>query len=356
MSLDQTKIYDCVIIGGGQSALACAYFMRRSELNYVILDKNTSCGGAWSYTWDSLHLFSPAKFNLLPGWPMPDTDEKYPTRDEMIAYLCQYEKRYGFPVFRDVNVISTRKSGDFFELETSKGIVRCKAIISATGTYEKPFIPVIPGLDNFNGEQIHSSKYKNQKPFEGKKVLVVGGGNSGAQILADLDKVATCFWGVKSEPEFLPPNVDGSVLFDSATKIYQNKKEGKKLDTEVINLGNIVRTPQVKKAESEGVYKYFHFIESFTENGVVWTDGTEQELDSIVWCTGFGYATQHLEPTVIPDSKGKLKVEGNHSLDVDGLWLVGYGGWTGFASATVIGVGRTAKSTVKECVRFVESL
>jgi thioredoxin reductase len=351
--MSNSKFYDCIIIGGGQSALACAYFFRRTNKKILILDKNNECGGSWSFTWDSLQLFSPAEFNILPGWPMPKTDTEFPKKSDIINYLCAYEKRYDFNIQRGVTVESTFKNGEHFELDSSEGIYKARTVISATGNYEAPFVPNIPGLNDFQGQQLHSANYRRPKELEGKNILVVGEGNSGAQIIADLYKTSNCYWGVKDEPQFLPPDVDGRVLFDSATQIYQNKKSGVK-ESVAINLGNIVRLPKVKEAEEDGAFKNYFQIEKFEQNGVVKSNGEIQPIDVIIWCTGFNFNTSHLKPVVEPDKKGEIKLENNHSLDVEGLWLVGYGGWTGFASATIIGVGRTAKSVVKQCDDFLE--
>src|ERR1700686_4888465 len=103
---------DVVLVGGGQSALAVAYFLRRAGIGYVVLDDQPAPGGAWQHTWDSLHLFSPAQWSSLPGWLMPATAEIYPSRDHVIRYLTEYEKRYEIPVRRPVEVTSvSRREG-----------------------------------------------------------------------------------------------------------------------------------------------------------------------------------------------------------------------------------------------------
>src|SRR5690554_3133042 len=126
------KIYDLIIIGGGQSALACAYFLRRSGLDYLILDDQKQCGAAWLQAWESLTLFSPAEHSSLPGWLMPQSKEEFPGRAHVIKYLCQYEKRYEFPVERPVKVFDVVKEQDVFLLSTDKGEYRSKTVISAT--------------------------------------------------------------------------------------------------------------------------------------------------------------------------------------------------------------------------------
>src|SRR5690606_6877259 len=138
----------------------------------------------------SLTLFSPAEHSSLPGWLMPPYKDQFPSRNHVIDYLCQYEQRYKFPVERPVKVNEVPKVQDVFISNTEEGTYWSRTVISATGTWQKPFIPDIPGRELFEGIQIHSSRYQNPDFFEGKKVLIVGEGNSGAQILAEISEVA----------------------------------------------------------------------------------------------------------------------------------------------------------------------
>lgn len=353
--MQQESIKDVIIIGGGQSALACAYFLsRRTKLDFLLLDDQEKCGGSWLKTWDSLTLFSPAKYSSLPGWMMPENKQQtYPSRDEVIDYLCKYEKRYKIPVERPVEVNQVDKVESIFKVQSEEKTFRARCVISATGTWRKPFIPEIDGFEKFKGKSIHSAHYRNPLAFKGMRVLVVGEGNSGAQILADLSPYATAVWGVKNAPEYLPDDVDGSVLFNLATAKYHAQQKGETFDATKYNLGNIVMVPSVKKARERGDLKAKGRIQSFHEKGVFWEDGAKSEFDAVIWCTGFGYATQHLEKLLSSDTKGKAATNGTRSKEVSGLWLVGYGGWTGYASATMMGVGRTAKKTVEEIKAFL---
>jgi putative flavoprotein involved in K+ transport len=340
--------YDVIVIGGGQSALACGYYLRRTGLNYVLLDANQEPGGAWLHAWDSLTLFSPAEHSSLPGWMMPPSKEEFPSRDEVIDYLTEYERRYEIPVQRGVEVKAVTKEGAVFKLETSAGQFTTTNVISATGSYRKPFIPNVKGREYFLGKQLHSSLYKNPAAFKDKQVLIVGEGNSGAQVLAELSKVATCYWATQKDPEFLPDDVDGRVLFDSASAMYYAKKQGITLDVKKLNLGNIVMVPPVKEARDRGVLISSGQLKAFTPNEVVWSDERKTHIDAVIWCTGFGFATEHLQNLVDVDERGRAKTENTRSTEVEGLYFVGYGNWTGFASATLIGVGRSARETIKE--------
>lgn len=348
------EVYDVIIIGGGQSGLACAYYLRRTDLNFLILDEQESCGGAWLTTWDSLRLFSPADHSSLPGWLMPKTEDGFPSKDHVINYLCKYEERYDFPVKRPVSVTSVEKDAGSFKIKTSARDFSAKTVISATGTWKAPFISKIKGIDIFRGKQIHSADYRNPNELKDKNVLIIGEGNSGAQILAEVSKVANTSWATLKDPEYLPDDVDGRVLFNVATAKYKAEKEGKKFDPAKYDIGNIVMVPPVKEARERGVLKSKGSFKELTETGVVWEDGTTEEFDVVIWCTGFHFATNHLENLVEIDEKGKVKTKGTKAENTPGLWLVGYGGWTGYASATLIGVGRSARATVKEISEFLE--
>jgi putative flavoprotein involved in K+ transport len=347
---EDTKGYDVLIIGGGQSALACAYFLRRTALSYLILDDQPKSGGAWQHGWDSLTLFSPSEYSSLPGWMMPKSVDKYPSRQEVIDYLTAYEDRYKIQVQRPVKVFSVRKTEIGFEVKTSKGLFKSRIVISATGSWQNPFIPAIAGLELFQGKQIHSAHYKNAEGLQGKKVLIVGNGNSGAQILAEVSKVAETVWAVQQNPEYLPDGVDGKVLFDLASAKYQALQSGKEFDPKQYNLGNIVMVPSVLEARGRHALGFRQTFTGLTATGVIWPDREQENFDVIIWCTGFRYATQYLQPLAVLDEKLKAETIETKSKDIDGLYFVGYGNWTGFASATLIGVGRSARNTINDIV------
>ena len=348
------KTYDLIIVGGGQSALACAFFLRRKDVEYVVLDDQDTCGASWKHCWDSLTLFSPPEHSSLPGWQMPKSEGEFASKSETIDYLCKYEDRYSFPIKRPVSVESITKKNGLFKLTTTKGTFQSKTVISATGTFKNPFIPEIPGRQKFRGKQFHSSEYRTPEEFKNQKVVIVGEGNSGAQILAEVSKVAETFWSTRQKPEYLPDDVDGRVLFDVASAKYYAEKKGEAFDSSKYNLGNIVMVPSVKEARERDVLHSKGKIQSITEDGVIWEDDSHQDIDAIIWCTGFGYSTGFLKDLVSIDNKGKIPTDKTKSKETEGLWLVGYGGWTGFASATIIGVGRYAKETIKEISEFLK--
>tara|TARA_R110001583_G_scaffold10253_2_gene47535 strand:- start:988 stop:2058 length:1071 start_codon:yes stop_codon:yes gene_type:complete len=349
------KTVDVLVIGGGQAGLATGYFLRRHKLDYRVLDREPAPGGAWRHGWDSLQLFSPAQWSSLPGWQMPETEDgEWPQRDEVIDYLGRYQERYDIPVERPVAVKSVTTSGDGLAVETDHGTYHARAIVSATGTWSHPFIPSVEGIEDFQGEQIHSAHYRRPETYEGQRVLVVGGGNSGAQIYAEVSRVANASWVTRHPPKFLQDNVDGRALFEMATEKWKAEQEGREY-TPAGTLADIVMVPPVKEARERGVLETRQMFTRFTENGVVWPDGQEETVDVVIWCTGFRPALDHLESLGVVESDGRVKTDGTRSVEEPRLWLVGYGDWTGFASATLLGVMRSARAAAQEIKEHLEN-
>jgi putative flavoprotein involved in K+ transport len=338
---------DVVVIGGGQAGLAAAYHLRRFDLSHVVLDAAPRPGGAWPATWPSLRLFSPAEASSLPGWPMPASPDGYPARQAVVEYLARYEERYRLPVCRPVRVRAVRTDGDQLLIDTDAGAWRARAVISATGTAGAPHVPQYPGQDGFVGRQLHSAGYRGATEFRGQRVLVVGGGNSAAQILAELSGVADTTWVTRRPPRFMADDVDGRALFAAATERQHALESGHRASG-VRALGDIVMVAAVKDARDRGVLARRAMFARLVPDGAVWPDGRFRRADSIVWCTGFRPALEHLRPLGVLEPNGHVAVEGTRSIAEAHLWLLGYGDWTGFASATLIGVGRGARQTVRE--------
>jgi cation diffusion facilitator CzcD-associated flavoprotein CzcO len=304
--------------------------------------------------WQSLRLFSPAQWSSLPGIIMPGGPDYYPTRQEAIDYLLLYEEKYKLNIRRPVAVTSVVKDGTGFEVETSAGKYHSVAIVNTTGTFNSPVYPEIPGVNTFRGTILHSSQYSTPGAFRNKTVAVFGEGNSGAQILAELSSVAQTIWITLKDPTFLPDHIDGRFLFDAATRMYEARKQGK--DYTPPSLGQIVMVPPVKAAFARGVFDVRKpAVSEVTTDGLRWADGTSAKVDAIIFCTGFRPNLDFLHiPGIIESDKKPLTTE-TRSTKVDGMWFVGYGNWTGFASATLIGVGRSARTTVDQVVQYLNA-
>lgn len=342
---------EVVVIGGGQAGLAAGYFLRRAGVPFVILDGEQRPGGAWQHYWDSLHLFSPAAHSPLPGWPMPkQPGVEYPSADHVVDYLTAYEVRYELPVRRPVTVRAVRDDDGALAVETDRGTWRAGHVISATGSWRRPHRPRVPGGEDFAGEQRHTVDYRRPDSFAGQRVVVVGGGNSAAQILADLAPVAETTWCTLRPPRLMPDDVDGRVLFDVATQRAAARRHGQE-SAGVGGLGDIVMVPSVRAARDRGALVAHPMFDRIAPDGVAWEDGSFVACDAIIWCTGFMPDLGHLAPLGLPTEGGMPRTELTCCLDEPRLHLLGYGDRTGFASATLIGAGRTAKGAVAEITR-----
>jgi putative flavoprotein involved in K+ transport len=351
---EDPRYADVVVIGGGQAGLAVGYHLRRTGLSFVILDAEDGPGGAWRHAWRSLRLFSPAAWSSLPGWLLTGGETTYPSRDDVLDYLARYEARYRLPVRRPVMVRSVERAEDSrLRVVTDQGDWTARTVVSATGTWRHPYIPDYPGREAFRGVQIHSSAYETPEPFTGRRVLIVGGGNSGAQILAEVSRVAEAVWVTERPPVFLPDDVDGRVLFHRATERIKALQEGREPAMPTGGLGDIVMVPPVVEARERGVLHAVRQFTHFTETGVVWRDGTESPVDAVIWCTGFRPALHPVAGLGLIGLDGTVELDGTRSVREPRLWFVGYGGWSGPASATLIGVGRSARETAR---RIAEDL
>ncbi|MBB5802022.1 cation diffusion facilitator CzcD-associated flavoprotein CzcO [Saccharothrix ecbatanensis] len=307
-----------IVIGGGQAGLAAGYHLRRAGVDFTILDAQPEPGGAWLHGWDSLRLFSPARHSSLPGWPMPRfPHEGYPTADHVVDYLASYEKRYELPVERSVRVRSVRRVEGGYDVDGRFA----DAVISATGTWWRPFIPAV--ARDLPGRHLHTVQYRNPQQLAGQRVVVVGGGNSGAQIAADLADHVDLTWITRRPPRYLPDEIDGKALFGIATQWPGG----------VGALGDIVAVPPVRDARDRGL-----LVARPMDRRLV------ADADTVIWCTGFRPALDHLAPLNLRDRNGHVHAGPR-------LHPLGYGDWTGPASATLIGVGPTARAAVAELVR-----
>lgn len=346
---------DVVVIGGGQAGFAAGYHLRRQKVDFVILDDQVTPGGAWQHTWDSLHLFSPAAHSSLPGRPMPaQPGQTYPDARHVVAYLTDYDQRYDLPVRRGVRVRAVRGDGDRLRVETDSGDWRARAVISATGTWSRPFLPAVPGRDTFTGRQLHTVGYRRPADFAGQRVTVVGGGNSAAQIAADLllDGVEVT-WVTQHPPRFLADDVDGRALFAIATARRRALDEGRTDAGGVAPLGDIVAVPPVRAARDSGKLVARPMFTRLTATGIEWADGTRADADAVIWCTGFRPALAHLAPLALRGPQRHIPTDGTRAIGEPRLHLLGYGDWTGPASATLIGVGRPARDATAQITRLL---
>ncbi|WP_409274114.1 flavin-containing monooxygenase [Neobacillus sp. SCS-31] len=343
---------DCIVIGGGQAGLASAYYLKKWGLQYLILEATEQAAGSWPKHYDSLTLFSPARYSSLPGLRFPGDPNHYPTKDEVISYFNEYTKYHKFNVHTGEKVTEVRKNGKEFVIVTAKGnIFYSRAVISATGAFSKPNVPVIEGSERFNGKMIHSSQYRNINDYKNQRVVVVGGGNSAIQIAYELAQISNVSIATRKPISFIPQRFLGKdIHFWLKITGVDTLPYGKKfsLNTSVMDMGVYKEAILNKKPDRKPMFT------NYTGEGVMWSDGKEEKIDSVIYATGYKPNVNYL--TTLNDAIDQL---GNPlqnkgiSTTMDGVYYVGLSGQRSFSSATIRGVGADAKYVIKRLKKSI---
>jgi putative flavoprotein involved in K+ transport len=346
--------FDCIVIGGGQAGLASAYYLKKSGLKYIILEASDQARGSWPKYYESLTLFSPANYSSLPGLQFPGDPNHYPTKDEVISYFNEYTKYHKLNVRTGEKVTRVSKNGKDFAIVTEKGSVfNSKAIIAATGAYSYPNIPVIDGSEGFKGKIIHSSEYKNAEEFNNQRVIVVGGRNSAIQIAYELAKVSIVSIATRKPISYIPQRILGKdIHFWLKVTGIDTLPYGRRfsMNTPVMDTGIYKIAILNKRPDSKPMFA------NYTEEGVMWSDGGEEKVDSVIYATGYQPNVSYLTSLkdAINHSGNPLQTKGI-STTVDGLYYVGLSGQRSLSSATIRGVGADAKYVVKHLKNHINS-
>ena len=285
--------YDTVVIGGGQAGLTAGYYLARQGEPFVILDANERVGDAWRKRWDSLRLFTPASFSRLPGLRLPAPRRSFPTKDELADYLEEYAAHFELPVKTGVTVDRLTKTGDRFVVSAGERAFEAGNVIVATGAHQIPRVPAFaPELDP-SIVQLHSSKYRNPSQLRPGYVLVVGAGNSGAEIALELSKRHVCRIAGPKTGEIpvrhgtLPARVGFRVFrFVGHGVLRVDTRVGRKLGPKFVSKGAPLIRTRLRDLAAAGV-EHVPRVSGVRGGLPELEDGRVLEVANIVWCTGF---------------------------------------------------------------------
>ncbi|MEC2131038.1 NAD(P)/FAD-dependent oxidoreductase [Brevibacillus centrosporus] len=342
------SIYDCIVIGGGQAGLAASYHLQQERLQFLLLEASDKPVGSWSQYYDSLTLFSPARYSSLPGFPFPGVPHRYPTRDEVVAYLLEYASRFRFPIRTNTIVTDVRKEKGVFLISTASGeTFQAKNVIAATGGFSRPFIPQLPGIEDFQGTTLHSKEYKNPLPFQKQRIVVVGAGNSAVQIAVELAADADVTIATRSPILFKPQILLGNDIHFWVTVLGIDQSSfGKWLlgakEEGVLDTGKYQFAIKNQKPTQREMFTHF------TEEGIVWLDGTHEKVDAVIFATGYRPNVKYLSSLQALDVDGLPLHRNGISTSVNGLFYVGLPWQRSLASATLRGVGSDAEYVIKQ--------
>lgn len=334
---------DVVVIGAGQAGLAAGYYLQRARFSFQILESSSEISGSWSHYYRSLRLFSPARYSSLPGLRFPGDPTRYPTRNEVMAYLRQYAHHFQLPVVLNSQVVSVRRYGDGFVVETEKRPYFARAVICATGAFNQPIIPTIPGLDQFTGTILHSYNYQHPEIFREQRVVVVGAGNSAVQIAAELGQVAHTTLASLHPIRWQAQKVWGfDVHFWARVLRIDTSSTLPPSERTVIDSGNY------RAGMERGVFDRQPMFTSFSEKGVVWQDDTTESVDTVIFATGYRPNLDFVAGLDIFDEQGHVAQVNGASSKVMGLYFNGLAFQRNHASATLRGSGPDAAYMVQQ--------
>ncbi|GGY05370.1 monooxygenase [Streptomyces minutiscleroticus] len=335
---------DVAVIGGGQSGLAAAHALLREGLRPVVLEASGAAAGSWPRYYDSLTLFSPARYSSLPGMPFPGDPDHYPHRDEVAAYLAAYATRLDVDIRTGHRVTGVRRGDAGFEVEVADGnrALAARAVVAASGTFGHPHRPALPGLEGSTGTVLHTAEYRRPKPFAGQRVVVVGAGNSAVQIAAELATTARVTLASRAPVKFARQKIAGRDLH------FWLRRTG----LDAAPLGGLLRQPPTQLVIDDGRYRaalnqgapdrrpVFTGIDGAK---VCWTDGSREEVDAIVLATGYRPDLPYLDGLDRAlDAAGHPRQRGGVSATVSGLAFTGLEWQRSLSSNSLRGVGRDA--------------
>ena len=276
-----------IVIGGGQAGLAIGYFLAQHGRDFMILEAAREPAAAWRQRWNSLKLFTSARYDALPGLDFPGEPDRYPSRDEVAVYLTDYANRFGLPVQLNSRVRAIRKAGTTYRVELDDRAYGADQVVVATGPFQIPFVPPIAERLGPAVEQFHSINYRSPQQMPDGRVLVVGGGNTGYQIAEELSESHEVHISIGSAQKPLPQRVLGRDLFwylDKTGVIHKSRdtRIGRRLRANEDTL--IGSSP--RSLRRRGVVFHQRALDA-TGSTVTFSDETKLEVRSVIWATGF---------------------------------------------------------------------
>lgn len=335
--------YDIVVVGAGQAGLAIGYYLKQAGISYVLIDEKQRIGDSWRHRYDSLVLFTPRKYSSLPGLEMSGCPEGFPTKDEMANYLEAYADHFNLSIKLNTLVKQIDKKSSLFEITTNQEVIKTKEAVIATGAFQKPFIPSIKAGSDDGILHIHSSNYVSPNQIPDGSVLVVGGGNSGAQIAVELAQERDVSLAISHPLKFLPLRFLGKSIFkwlDFVGLLYAglDTKRGRWFQKQ----SDPIFGYDLKKLINEGKIKIKDRVMQVTGKEVVLQNEEKQYYETIIWATGFvpNYEWINIDGAI--SSKGE-PIHTRGESPIKGLYFIGLPWQYQRGSALICGVGRDAE-------------
>ena len=338
--------YPVVVVGGGPAGLATSAELRRRAISHVVLERGPSVGHSWANLYDSLTLHTGKHLSALPGMSFDRRVSLFPTRGDFVAYLHRYVEVLELPIETGRTVTEIARNGDEWLVHTDKGTIAAGVVVMATGIIASPRVANVPGRDRFRGRVMHSVEYRRPAGYAGRRVLVVGVGNSGGEIGSELANAgATVAIAVRSGANVVPLRIAGiPIQYLSFGMRGLPKPIRKAIANAVTKIGELRRGKPVIPKPAHGPLDAipligFNLVDAIkagkvtvrgglaelTETGARFTDGTEEAFDDVILATGFTAALAPLGSLVRTDAKGfAVRTDRVTSADQPNLYFVGH--------------------------------
>jgi putative flavoprotein involved in K+ transport len=343
-----TEHFETVIIGAGQAGLSVGYHLAQRDRSFVILEANDRVGDNWRNRFDSLRLYSPARYDGLPGWGVPLDPWTYPTKDQIADYLEAYAKRFELPVITGVGVQSLRRDGERYVVRAGAHRFVADNVVVASGTFQEPIVPDFAGELDPAIRQMHSNDYRNPSQLLEGPVLVVGCSHSGADIALEVAASHETVLSGKVRGE-VPFDIEGRaartilpVLWFMANRVLTMKTPlGRKMRPEIRSHGGPLLRVKRAHLERAGVERTDARVQGVRDGKPMLQDGRVLDVANVIWCTGFGKDISWIEMPVAGDDGWPEQTRGVVD-SAPGLYFVGLPFLQAFASMLIGGVGRDA--------------
>ena len=316
-----TRQREVLVIGGGQAGLAIGYLLAQQGRPFTILEAAGEPAAAWRTRWDSLKLFTPVRYDSLPGLTFPGVPDSYPGRDDVVAYLTDYAQRFELPVEFNSRVRSVRpRDGGGFLVELADRTYEADQVVVATGPFQVPFTPAVAADLGTDAMQLHSSDYRSPGDLPVGPALVVGGGNTGFQIAAELAQSREVHLAVGARQTPLPQRILGRDLFRylEATRLMKTtvtSRIGQRTKDKETLIGSSPR-----RTRRQGI-KMRPRATGAQGSTVTFADGSTFAVDAVVWATGFRLDHSFVELGVFDDHRQVKHKRG--VTEVPGLYFLG---------------------------------
>jgi len=340
-----------LVIGAGQAGLGAAQQLSAPDLRVLVVDR-APVGQSWLDRWDSLELFTPRRFSALPGLRFPPGSTRCPTRTEMADYLRAYVLHHGLDVRTGVTVHQLSGGPRDFTVLTSAGAVRAEHVVVATGPFHRPYVPDAAARLGAHVFQLHSYDYRRPGDLPPGEVLLVGGGNSAAQLAVELAATHAVTVAAPGQPWFLPVSLLGVDLYwwTYLTGVLNADRDAR-VSRYIRSRGDAIVGRQLRELVRTGTVRLLpHRVADADAQAVQLADGTRLVVQSVLWCTGFRPDTGWI------DVPGALAEDGSPRHDrgaspVDGLHWMGLPWQTRLNSSIIDGVHRDARALARRIGR-----